>query len=469
MPTLLHRVRMSLLELLKGFIVISPINDPATGAAVYAADREHVFHSWSAQAQITPIPVAGAAGSYFWDYSGKKYLDFSCQLVFTNIGHQHPKVVKAIQEQAAILTTIAPQHANVARNEAAKRIVDLAGAPFKKVFFTNAGADAVENAIRMARQHTQRDKILSTYRSYHGNTGAAINSTGDPRRFPNEFSIGHVHFWGPYLYRSAFWATDEAQECQRAIEHLEQTIIFEGPKTIAAILLESIPGTAGILVPPAGYLDGVRALCDKYGILWIADEVMAGFGRAGKWFAFEHSNSVPDLIVFAKGITSGYVPLGGVIISDEIAKTFDDRVFPGGLTYSGHPLACATAVATIDVMKEEKIVENAAMIGEKILGPGLHELAKKHQVIGDIRGVGVFWGMDIVTNRESRSPIAPYGSSSPEMNELINACKKNGLMPFPNFNRLHMTPPCNISEADARLGLELLDKSLAEIGKHYQA
>lgn len=446
-----------------------PINDPAAGAAVYAADREHVFHSWSAQAQITPIPVAGAAGSYFWDYSGKKYLDFSCQLVFTNIGHQHPKVVKAIQEQAAILTTIAPQHANVARNEAAKRIVELAGAPFQKVFFTNAGADAVENAIRMARQHTHRHKILSTYRSYHGNTGAAINSTGDPRRFPNEFSFGHVHFWGPYLYRSAFWATDEAQECQRALEHLEQTIIFEGPKTIAAILLESVPGTAGILVPPAGYLDGVRALCDKYGILWIADEVMAGFGRTGKWFAFEHSNSVPDLIVFAKGVTSGYVPLGGIVISDEIAKTFDDRVFPGGLTYSGHPLACATAVATIDVMREEKIVQNAALIGEKILGPGLHELAKKHQVIGDIRGVGVFWGMDIVTNRELRTPIAPYGGSSPEMNELISACKKNGLMPFPNFNRLHMTPPCNISEADAKLGLELLDKSLAEIGKYYQA
>ena len=446
----------------------SPINDPETGAAVYAADRENVFHSWSAQAQITPIPVAGASGSYFWDYSGKTYLDFSCQLVFTNIGHQHPKVVKAIQEQAAILTTIAPQHANVARNEAAKRIIELAGDPFKKVFFTNAGADAVENAIRLARQHTHRHKILSTYRSYHGNTGAAITSTGDPRRMPNEFSFGHVHFWGPYLYRTAFWAENEAQECQRALEHLEQTIIFEGPKTIAAVLLESVPGTAGILVPPAGYLDGVRALCDKYGILWIADEVMAGFGRTGKWFAFEHSQSVPDLIVFAKGVTSGYVPLGGVVIRDEIAKTFDDLVFPGGLTYSGHPLACATAVATIDAMKEEKIVENAAHIGKTILGPGLHELAKKHKVIGDIRGVGVFWGMDIVTNRELRTPIAPYGGSSPEMNELINACKANGLMPFPNFNRLHMTPPCNISEADAKLGLELLDKSLAEIGKHYK-
>lgn len=443
--------------------------DTHTGAEVFAQDRAHVFHSWSAQAQILPIPVAGAQGSYFWDYDGKKYLDFSCQLVFTNIGHQHPKVVKAIQDQAAVLATIAPQHANVARNQAAARIVDLAGPKFQKVFFTNAGADAVENAIRMARLHTGKDKILTTYRSYHGNTGAAINATGDPRRFPNEYAHGHVHFWGPYLYRSAFWATNEAEECARALEHLEQTIIFEGPKTIAAIMLESIPGTAGILVPPAGYLDGVRALCDKYEILWIADEVMSGFGRAGKWFAYQHSNSTPDLIVFAKGVTSGYVPLGGVIIPDEIAKTFDNRVFPGGLTYSGHPLACATAVATMDAMKDEKMVENAAHIGETIMGPGLQALAKKHMVIGDIRGKGVFWGMDIVTNRETREPIAPYGSSSPAMNELIAALRKNGLMPFPNFNRLHLTPPCNISEADAKLGLEIVDQSLSEIAKYYSA
>ena len=447
--------------------MIKPVPNPTLGASVYAADREHVFHSWSAQAQIAPMTVAGAQGSYFWDYDGKSYLDFSCQLVFTNIGHQHPKVVKAIQEQAAVLTTIAPQHANIARNEAAARIVELAGSKFNKVFFTNAGADAIENAIRMARLHTGKHKIFSTYRSYHGNTGSAINATGDPRRFPNENSSGHVHFWGPYLYRSSFWATTEAEECQRALEHLEQTIIFEGPKTIAAIMIETVPGTAGILVPPKGYLEGVRALCDKYEILWIADEVMAGFGRTGKWFAFQHSSVEPDLIAFAKGVTSGYIPLGGVIIPDYIAKTFDDRVFPGGLTYSGHPLACATAVATIDAMKEEKIVENAAHIGEIILGPGLRELAKKHKVIGDVRGVGVFWGMDIVIDRQLRTPIAPYGASSPAMNELIAACKKNGLMPFPNFNRLHMTPPCNISEADARLGLEMLDKALTEIEKHY--
>ena len=439
-------------------------NNPEKAAKVFADDRANVFHSWSAQAQIAPMAIAGGSGSYFWDFTGKKYLDFSCQLVFTNIGHQHLKVIDAIKKQADVLTTIAPQHANEARNEAAKSILSLVDDKFKKVFFTNAGADGVENAIRMARLHTNKHKVLSTYRSYHGNTGSAINATGDPRRFPNEFGYGHVHFWGPYLYRSAFWATSQEQECERALEHLEQTIIFEGPKTIAAILIESVPGTAGVLVPPKGYLDGVRALCDKYEIIWIADEVMSGFGRTGKWFGYQHSNSNPDLIVFAKGVTSGYVPLGGVVISDQISKSFDERAFPGGLTYSGHPLACATAVATIEVMKSEKMVENAFTIGEKIIGPGLMELAEKHQVIGDIRGVGVFWGIDMVVDRKTREPLAPYGASSAKMNEIVSACKKNGLMPFNNFNRIHVVPPCNISENDAKLGLEILSRSLSEVG-----
>ena len=438
-----------------------------SNAEVSADDHKYVFHSWSAQGAISPIPVAKSSGSRFWDFDGKEYLDFSSQLVFTNIGHQHPVVVAAIQEQAGILTALAPQHASDTRNEAAKRIVEVAGADFVKVFFTNGGADAIENAIRMCRIHTRKHKILSTYRSYHGNTGAAINATGDPRRFPNEFAAGHVHFWGPYLYRSAFCATTEAEECARALEHLEQTIIFEGPNTIAAILIESVPGTAGVLTPPNGYLEGVRALCDKYQIKWIADEVMAGFGRTGKWFAFQSSDVHPDLITFAKGVTSGYVPLGGVVISEEISKTFDQQVFPGGLTYMGHPLASAAAVATIDVMKSEKMLANATNIGAKIFAPGLDKLAQKHKVIGDIRGAGVFWGVDLVTNRDTREPLAPYGGTSPAMNELVAACKANGMMPFTNFNRIHLCPPCNISEADANLGLEILDKSLAIIGKYY--
>ena len=441
--------------------------DPARGKEVFALDRQYVFHSWSAQAQISPMPIQSGKGSYFWDFDGKKYLDFSCQLVFTNIGFQHPKVVDAIKKQADLLTTIAPQAANEARGEAAKRIVELAGKDHVKVFFTNGGADGNENAIRMARLFTGKHKVLSFYRSYHGNTTSAIASTGDPRRWPNEFAYGHVHFFGPYAYRSAFWAKDEKEECARALEHLENTIIFEGPQTIAAILIESIVGTAGVLMPPPGYLEGVRALCDKYGIVWIADEVMSGFGRTGKWFGYQHSSVEPDLIVFAKGVNSGYVPLGGVIISKAIAESFNDRTFPGGLTYSGHPLACAAAVATIDAMKEEKIVEQAATIGEKVIGPGLRKLAEKHKVIGEVRGQGVFWALDLVTDRATRAPLAPYGGSSPAMNELVAECKKRGLMPFTNFNRMHVVPPCNITEAEFNEGLAILDEAFSAIDKYY--
>ena len=444
-----------------------PPADPARGKEVFDLDRSYVFHSWSAQAQISPLPVAGGEGSYFWDFDGNKYLDFSSQLVFTNIGHQHPKVIKAIQEQAGVYTTVAPQHANEARGEAAKRITARAGAHHNKVFFTNGGADGIENAIRLVRLHTNRHKILSFYRSYHGNTGAAISSTGDPRRWPNEYAYGHVHFFGPYLYRSAFWAHNEEEECKRALEHLEQVIIFEGPNTIAAILIESVVGTAGVLVPPVGYLEGVRALCDKYGIKWIADEVMSGFGRTGKWFAYQHSTAEPDLIVFAKGVNSGYVPLGGVIISDEIAATFNDRVFPGGLTYSGHPLATAAAVATLDVMADEKIVENAAAMGENVIKPLIQELMAKHKVIGEVRGKGVFWALDLVTDRATRAPLAPYGASSPAMNELVAACKKLGLFPFNNYNRMHICPPCNITEAELREGFAILDQAFASIAHHY--
>ena len=444
-----------------------PPADSARGKEVFDLDRAHVFHSWSAQAQIAPLPVAGGEGSYFWDFDGKRYLDFSSQLVFTNIGHQHPKVIRAIQDQAALYTTVAPQHANEARSIAAKKITERAGAHHNKVFFTNGGADGIENAIRLVRLHTNRHKILSFYRSYHGNTGAAISSTGDPRRWPNEYAYGHVHFFGPYLYRSAFWAQNEEEECKRALEHLEQVIIFEGANTIAAILIESVVGTAGVLVPPTGYLEGVRALCDKYGIKWIADEVMSGFGRTGKWFAYQHSTAEPDLIVFAKGVNSGYVPLGGVIISDEIAATFNDRVFPGGLTYSGHPLATAAAVATIDVMAEEKIVENAATIGENVIKPLLQELMAKHKVIGEVRGKGVFWALDLVTDRATRAPLAPYGASSPAMNELVAACKKLGLFPFNNYNRIHICPPCNVSETEIREGFAILDQAFASIAHHY--
>jgi taurine---2-oxoglutarate transaminase len=449
----------------------SPVHgaaDSAEGRRVFDLDRAHVFHSWSAQGPLAPLPIASAQGSYFWDYEGQRYLDFSTQLVNVNIGHQHPKVVAAIQKQAARLATIAPQHANDMRGEAAQRITDLAPANLNKVFFTNGGADGVENAIRMARIHTGRHKILSFYRSYHGNTSAAIAATGDPRRWPNEFAAGHVHFFGPFPYRSHFWSSSPEEETARALAHLEDVITFEGPKTIGAIIIESVVGTAGVLIPPPGYLAGVKALCEKYGIVYIADEVMAGFGRTGRWFAFEHFNIEPDLIVFAKGVNSGYVPLGGVVISDAIAATFDDRVFPGGLTYSGHPLACASAVATIDVMREEGMVENSAHIGDTVLGPGLRDLQERHPVIGEVRGLGVFWALDLVKNRATKEMLAPYGGTSPAMTQLVSECKKRGLMPFTNFNRLHVVPPCNVSEAEVKDGLGILDEVFTLIDAHYE-
>ena len=446
--------------------------DPARGQEVYALDRAHVFHSWSAQKLISPLPIAAAEGTYFWDYEGKRYLDFSSQLVNTNIGHQHPKVVAAIQEQAARLTTIAPQHANDARAEAARLITSLAPERHSKVFFTNGGADANENAVRMARLHTGRHKVLSTYRSYHGNTATAVTLTGDPRRWPNENGIaGIVHFFGPYPYRSPFWSENEQQEAERALEHLEQVIMFEGPQTIAAIILETVVGTAGVLIPPGDYLAGVRELCDKHGIVYIADEVMAGFGRTGDWFAFEHFGVVPDLITFAKGVNSGYVPVGGVIISDDIAATFDERVFPGGLTYSGHPLASASIIATLTAMQEEGIVENARRIGEDVLGPGLRELAERHPVIGEVRGLGVFWALDLVRNRATREMLVPYNAAGPAnqpMAELVGACKERGLMPFVNYNRLHVVPPCTVSDAEAKEGLAILDDALSVLAPYYQ-
>ena len=447
--------------------------DPQAGQAVKAADRAHVFHSWSAQGLIDPLAVAGAEGSYFWDYDGNRYLDFSSQLVNTNIGHQHPKVVAAIQEQAGKLCTIAPGFAVDVRAEAARLVAERTPGDLDKIFFTNGGAEAVENAVRMARLHTGRPKVMSAYRSYHGATSTAINLTGDPRRWASDSAAaGVVHFWGPFLYRSSFHAETEAQECERALAHLEQTIAFEGPQTIAAIILETIVGTAGVLVPPPGYLAGVREICDKYGIVFILDEVMAGFGRTGTWFAADLFDVTPDLLTFAKGVNSGYVPLGGVAISAKIAADFDTKPYPGGLTYSGHPLACASAVATINAMAEEGIVENAARIGEDVLGPGLREIAERHPSVGEVRGTGVFWALDLVKNRETREPLVPYnaaGEANAPMAEFAAACKKRGLWPFVNMNRTHVVPACTISEAEAKDGLAALDAALGVADTHCEA
>src|SRR5665213_2024298 len=438
-------------------------------SALTSLEREKasVFHSLSAQASINPMMVKDAKGVYVTAEDGTTYLDFSSQLVNTNIGHQYPSVVAAIQEQAAILTTIAPQHGYQSRYRAAEMILDKSFDGAAKVFFTNGGTEAVEHAVRMARLHTGRHKVLAAYRSYHGATSTSINLTGDPRRWPSDNgSAGVVHFFGPFFYRSAFHATSEQEECERTLENLENTILFEGPSTIAAIILETIPGTAGIMVPPPGFLRGVRQICDRYGIVYIADEVMCGFGRTGSWFEYQAHDVKPDLVAFAKGVNSGYVPLGGVVINEAICATFNDRVYPGGLTYSGHPLACASAVASMEAMENEHIIENAKRIGDEVLRPGLEALAANHKIIGEVRGLGVFFALELVTDRATREPLAPYGASSHAMNELVAACRSEGLLIFNNFNRLHVVPPCTITGDEAREGLARLDRAL-DIGDKY--
>ncbi len=412
--------------------------------------------------------VRTAHGCTVIDESGREFLDFSSQLVNTNIGHQHPAVVEAIKRQADVLCTVAPQHGYESRYRAAELIVERSFSGAAKVFFTNAGTEAVEHAVRMARLHTGRPKILAAYRSYHGATSMSINLTGDPRRWPNDNgTAGVVHFFGPFLYRTEFNSRNESEECERALAHLESTIRFEGPSTIAAIILESIPGTAGIMVPPPGYLRGVRDICNRFGILYIADEVMCGFGRAGEWFAYDAFDTRPDLVTFAKGVNSGYVPLGGVILSSEVAASFDTTPYPGGLTYSGHPLACAAAVATIEAMRDEHVVENAKRIGEEVLGPGLFELAARHPIIGEVRGRGVFFALELVAKRETREPLAPYGSSSAAMDAIGAACRAEGLLIFQNYNRLHAVPPCTITDEEVRDGLARLDRALSVGDQHY--
>lgn len=447
--------------------------DLDTDARVRADDRAHVFHSWSAQALIDPLPIAAGEGATFWDYAGNAYLDFSSQLVNLNLGHQHPDLVAAIQQQAGRLATIQPAMASDVRGELARRIAEVAPDGFEKVFFTNGGADANENAVRMARAVTGRRTVLSAYRSYHGNTTTAITLTGDPRRWANEPGDGSVaHFFGPYPYRSPFHSSSPEEETARALEHLEQTIVLQGASTIAAIIMETIVGTNGVLVPPPGYLQGVRELCDRYGILWIADEVMVGFGRVGQWFAFQAFDVAPDLITFAKGVNSGYVPLGGVVISDRVAAHFDTVAFPGGLTYSGHPLACAPGVATFEVFERDGILQRVRDLGDRVVGPRLQQLKERHPSVGDVRGMGLFWAIELVKDRETREPLVPFnasGAAAAPVTAFAAACKKAGVWPFTHFNRVHVAPPLVISEDDLVRGLDVIDRALDVADEHVTA
>jgi taurine--2-oxoglutarate transaminase len=426
-------------------------------------DKQHVLHSWSVQSQLSPLAVAGAEGRYFWDHDGNRYLDFASQLVNVNLGHQHPKVVAAIKEQAEKLTTIGPPMAHETRSELARLLDEVTPGDLTMSFFTNGGAEANENAIKLARWYTGRQKIVARYRSYHGATAGAITATGDPRRWPSEPGVpGVVRMLDPYTYRCPAGHPDPCPVCTGA-PHLEEILQYEGPQNVAAVIMETIVGTNGVIVPPDGYLQAIRETCDRHGILLILDEVMAGFGRSGKWFACEHWDVVPDIMTVAKGINSGYVPLGAMVINRELADWIKDKYFAGGLTYSGHVLACAAAIASIEAFREEGIVENSAAMGE-VLGEGLRGLQQRHDSVGEVRGKGLFWGIELVRDRGTREPLVPFNASGEELapiTRLAKAAMERGLYLMTHWNVIMVCPPLTITREEIAEGLGILDEVLS--------
>ena len=429
--------------------------------------KEHVFWTWSAQAKVNPIAVKRAKGVYFWDMDDKRYLDFNSMTMCVNIGHGDERVIKAIQEQAAGLPYAAPGMTTKIRALASKTVADITPrGQLSKILFTLGGADANENAIKLARGYTKRFKILTRYRSYHGASAGAMAATGDPRRVAWEPGLmpGVVHFLDPYRYRSTFHRLNpnisEAEFARDYLNHLEEIIQYEGPKTIAAILVESVTGTNGIIIPPEGYIQGVRALCDKYGIAMIADEVMSGFGRTGKWFAVDHWNVVPDIMTMAKGLTSAYAPLGAVAMKPEIAAAFDEEVYESGLTYTSHPVSLAAAVANINVMKEDKLIEHAAAMGP-VLKRMLTDLGEAHPSVGEVRSIGLFGIIELVKDRRTKEPMAPWNSSSLEMTALKKYCLEHGLYVYTHWHTILIIPPLIINKEQLQEGMEVLDSALA--------
>ncbi len=431
--------------------------------------KRSVFYPWSGQGQISPTTVAGADGCWFWDDQGNRWLDLHSQLGNLHLGHQHPELVAAIQDQASQMCTIAPSFAVDVREQAAQAILDVSpgfsGA--SQVFFTTGGADANEHALRMAMLATGRHKVLAAHRSYHGATAGAMSVTGDARRWAVDPIMSHhtVRFFGPYQYRSEFHSTNESEECSRALAHLSSVIDHEGPHTVAALIIEPVVGSNGVLVPPDGYLAGVRTLCNEHDILLIADEVMTGFGRCGDWFACDSFGVTPDLLTFAKGVNSGYVPLGGVVLGPRVADFFTDRPYPGGLTYSGHPLACASALASINILERDKLVSSAQQLGEEVVRPALLELAQRHISVGEVRGLGLAWAIELVSDRQTRKPFAPLtppGSVTPLMKEVLDAAKSSGAWPLAVANRLHLFPPLTISSDELDHGIAAIDSALTK-------
>jgi taurine--2-oxoglutarate transaminase len=433
--------------------------------------KEHVFWTWSAQAKVSPLPVKTAKGVYFWDTSGKRYLDFNSMTMCVNIGHGDERVVEAMVAQARELPYAAPGMATKVRAIASRLVAEVSpGGRLTKVLFTLGGADANENAIKLARGYTGKFKVLTRYRSYHGASAGAMALTGDPRRVAWEPGLmpGVVHFLDPYRYRSTFHRKNpdisETDFCQDYLNHLEEVIHYEGPETIAAILIESVTGTNGIIVPPDEYLQGVRALCDRYGIVMIADEVMSGFGRTGKWFAVDHWGVVPDIMTMAKGLTSAYAPLGAVAMKPEVAAAFDERTFESGLTYTAHPVSLAAAVANINVMREDKLVEHAAAMGP-VLNRMLKDLGEAHPSVGEVRSIGLFGIIELVRERQTREPMTPWNGSGPEMVRLRKACLEQGLYVYTHWHTVLIIPPLPITEAQLQEGFAVLDQALRETDK----
>ena len=432
---------------------------------IAALCKLHNFWTWSAQSKVDPIPIQRAKGVYFWDVTGKRYLDFNSMVMCVNIGHGDERVIQAIVRQAQDLSFAGPQMATRPRAELGKLLAEICPPGITRFLYTLGGADANENAIKLARAYTGKHKIITRYRSYHGATYGAIALTGDGRRTAWEPNVmpGVVHMLDPFRYRSVFHKNHaeigERDFCQDHLNYLEELIQFENADTIAAILMETVTGTNGIIIPPKGYFEGVRDLCNKYRILFIADEVMTGFGRTGKWFAINHWNVIPDIITMAKGLTSGYAPLGAVGMKEEIAVFFNDRVYRGGLTYNGHPISLAAAIANIDVIRQDGLVEKASMMGD-ILTRMLSDIGSNHPSVGEVRSIGLFGAIEVVKNRKTRELFGSYDKPGKEMVAIQKFSREHGLFHYNHDNIILIIPPLVISEPELSEGFTILSQAL---------
>ena len=435
-----------------------------TGEEISRMQTENVLQSWSKQKGLHPIAIERAEGIYMWDYDGKRYTDMSSQLVNLNVGFGNRKIIDAIKEQAEKICYVAPSYASEPRAKLAGMILELMPDNMGKVFFANAGADANENAIKIARMYTGRNKVFSRYRSYHGSTFGAGNLTGEPRRYPLEPGIpGFVKFFDPYIYREKIKFESEEAASEYYVSKLREQIIYENPDSVAAIVMETITGSNGVIIPPKGYLAGVRKICDEFGIMMICDEVMAGFGRTGKMFAFENFGVKPDIVSFAKGVTCGYVQLGGCVVSKKIAEYFDDHTLLCGLTYSGHPLACAAGVACLNYYKEANILDNVQRSG-KHLGELLEAMKEKHISIGDVRYIGLFSSIELVKDRNTREPLVPYGKDPDGvMKKIIGKLSAKGFMTYSHENMIFVSPPLIITPEQLDEEFVKLDEVLSEV------